>query len=73
MPDRLEFTRSCCRQPELLAELSVAAGQFDSRAPEASFTRAELGLAPGEPVCFRVKSYNDAGTSAFSAPLCTTL
>jgi len=35
--------------------------------------QTDLGLSPGDSVCFSVKAFNAAGVSGFSAPVCTVI
>ncbi len=36
-------------------------------------TQIDLGLSPGDNVCFRIKAFNTSGTSPFSGAVCTTI
>lgn len=59
---------------QLVRSLVLADGVIDPSTPASSFdTASDLGVQVGDPLCFRVKAYNDAGESEFSEPICTTV
>jgi len=64
--------------PNIAEANTVASNQpidslgFNPQAPSVSFEPvANLGLQPGDTVCFRLKAYNPDGESGFSSGSCT--
>ena len=58
-----------------VADLSIAAADFDASAPEAKFNASDdlISGIPGETVCFRITAYNEVGVSDYSEPACSKL
>jgi hypothetical protein len=57
-----------------VSDVSVADSSFDTAAPSRDYDAwNDLGLRKEEQACFRVKAYNDAGSSEFSAAACVDL
>ncbi len=54
-----------------VSNIPVGSTGFDPQAPARQFDPyGDLGLLPGDNVCFRLKAYNDNGLSGWSAPVC---
>ena len=54
-----------------ISNIPVNSTGFDPQAPLQQYDPyGELGLLPGDNVCFRLKAYNDSGLSQWSAPVC---
>lgn len=56
-----------------LSVIPLTAPGFDPQAPAVDYNAADLGLSAGQTVCFRLKTYNSAGSSGFSGAACITL
>jgi len=58
-----------------VSDLSAASAGFDPKAPSVAYSvRRDLGLQPGNNVCFRLRAYNSQQTlSPWSAAACTTI
>ena len=66
--------------PSIPAATTVASDRpitspgFDPQAPSVTYDPVtNLGLRPGDTVCFRLKAYNSDGESDFSQGTCTTV
>jgi hypothetical protein len=54
-----------------VTDITVYSGGFDPSAPSVQYdAREDLGLSPGDDVCFRLRAYNNEGMSELSAPIC---
>jgi len=54
--------------------IPLSSGVIDPGAPSVIFNAGQdLLLNTGEPVCFRLKAYNSAGSSTFSGAACTSV
>ena len=54
-----------------ISNIPVNSAGFDPQAPSQQYDPyGELGLLPGDNVCFRLKAYNASGLSQWSAPVC---
>ncbi len=59
---------------QLVSDLPLNSGLIQPSAPKVTLdSAADLGLAPGQEACFRIRAYNNAGTSSFSQPVCSVL
>lgn len=54
-----------------MRKLIIAKGQVNPAAPSYNFKANTLGLITGDTLCFRVKAYNNAGSSPLSRAICT--
>lgn len=58
----------------LAVQLAIAGNSFNPLAPQATFNAGrDLGLHHGESICFRLRAYNGAGMSDWSAAACGTV
>jgi hypothetical protein len=58
----------------VLTDLSIVTPGFDLQAPSVTYLAwANLGLHPGDNVCFRIRAYNPDGLSDPSPGVCTTV
>lgn len=58
----------------VLTDLSIVTPGFDPQAPSVTYlASANLGLRPGDNVCFRIRAYNPDGLSDPSPGVCTTV
>jgi hypothetical protein len=55
----------------LLSHLLIA--EVEAEEPAVTYESGEIGLKAGDTVCFRVKAYNDVGSSDYSEAACTTI
>ncbi len=54
-----------------ISNIPVNSAGFNPQAPSQQYDPyGELGLLPGDNVCFRLKAYNDSGLSQWSSPVC---
>ncbi len=58
-----------------LSNIPADTVDFDPMAPSMSYMRSDILnlLSAGDNACFKIRSYNDAGQSSFSEPICTAL
>lgn len=65
------FGPSAGNATQLVSELSLVPGLLDPLAPSVQYHLGnDLGLTQGDSVCFRLKAYNTAGYSDYSAAAC---
>ena len=58
----------------VLTDLPIVTPGFDPLAPSVTYLAwANLGLRPGDNVCFRIRTYNPDGLSDPSPGVCTTV
>jgi hypothetical protein len=56
---------------QLFSDLSIDQGEINPQSPAITYNvKTDLGMSGGGTACFRVKAYNAAGESDFSAPAC---
>jgi hypothetical protein len=59
---------------EETSDIKAFAGNFDPSSPLIQYDSwFDLGLAPGDQACFKVRAYNADGISDWSAPACSLI
>jgi hypothetical protein len=57
-----------------ISDIKAFSGGFDFTAPSLQYSSwYDLGLQPGDNVCFKVRAYNADGQSDWSAPVCSVI
>ncbi len=51
-------------------ESIIGSGVFDEEAVFYKFLSSDIGVSPGDKVCYRLKAYNSGGESGFSEAIC---
>jgi len=60
--------------PRISPILPLSDSIINPLAPSAEYDmRYDLGLSPGDNVCFRLRSYNEMGESDMSAAVCSVI
>lgn len=71
---RVYYGASLSAASQLLSDISVGTPTFTARTPSVVYDAwNDLQLQKGDPICFRVKAYNSAGSSEFSTGTCGTI
>lgn len=59
--------------PSSVAPPKISTVLRTNQTPRITYRQSDLNLKDGDPICFRIKAYNEIASSEFSEAVCTTL